>query len=66
MTTDADNSATEPEPRAASQPHSPQTREAQQAHGGSMAPGVVDPAGRPLREPPQAQVIEEEAGSTDE
>lgn len=48
--------------QAGDQPHSPQTREAQQAHGGSMAPGLVDPTGRPLRKPPQDEIIEEESG----
>ncbi|MEH0986007.1 hypothetical protein [Micromonospora sp. CPCC 205556] len=29
-----------------------QVREAEEAHGGSMAPGLVDEAGRPVAEPP--------------
>ncbi|WP_229397864.1 GTPase activator [Micromonospora okii] len=28
------------------------TRQAQEAHGGSMAPGLVDETGRPVAEPP--------------
>ncbi|MET7968281.1 GTPase activator [Micromonospora sp. NPDC005305] len=28
------------------------TREAEEAHGGSMAPGLVDDTGRPVAEPP--------------
>lgn len=28
-----------------------QTQQAQEAHGGSMAPGLVDPTGHPIAEP---------------
>jgi len=31
--------------RPPSQPYSDETREAEEAHGGSMAPGYVDPTG---------------------
>ena len=30
------------------------TREAQDAHGGSMAPGLVDATGNPVADPPSA------------
>ncbi len=30
------------------------TREAQDAHGGSMAPGLVDATGNPVTDPPSA------------
>ncbi|MGC4807540.1 GTPase activator [Micromonospora sp. DT233] len=33
-------------------PAARRTREAQEAHGGSMAPGLVDETGRPVAEPP--------------
>ncbi|MGC1215327.1 MAG: GTPase activator [Micromonospora sp.] len=35
-----------------------ETREAEEAHGGSMAPGLVDDTGHPLAEPPSAAVPE--------
>jgi hypothetical protein len=31
-----------------------EVREAQEAHGGSMAPGLVDETGRPVAAPPPA------------
>lgn len=48
------------------QPYSPLTREAQEAHGGSMAPGQADPAGHPLRKSPRAEIADEEGGGTDD
>jgi hypothetical protein len=36
------------------------TRQAQDAHGGSMAPGLVDETGRPVAEPPQTSVAGED------
>ncbi|MFI7488988.1 hypothetical protein ACIBXA_11460 [Micromonospora echinaurantiaca] len=40
------------------------TREAQEAHGGSMAPGLVDDTGHPVTEPPPTTVADEDrAGS---
>lgn len=32
------------------------TREAEEAHGGSMAPGLVDDTGHPVAEPPEARI----------
>jgi hypothetical protein len=32
----------------------PEVREAQEAHGGSMAPSLVDETGHPVLEPPPA------------
>lgn len=36
------------------------TREAQEAHGGSMAPGLVDETGQPVAEPPSTTVAGED------
>ncbi|MEV4541963.1 hypothetical protein [Micromonospora echinaurantiaca] len=36
------------------------TREAQEAHGGSMAPGLVDDTGHPVTEPPPTTVAGED------
>ncbi|MEU5938225.1 GTPase activator [Micromonospora sp. NPDC047548] len=35
-------------------------REAEEAHGGSMAPGLVDERGRPVAEPPPAPAGDED------
>ncbi|WP_346535260.1 hypothetical protein [Micromonospora sp. DPT] len=35
-------------------------REAEEAHGGSMAPGLVDEIGRPVAEPPPPPAGEED------
>ncbi|WP_446213648.1 hypothetical protein [Micromonospora sp. IBSANI012] len=35
-------------------------REAEEAHGGSMAPGLVDETGRPVAEPPPPPAGEED------
>ncbi|WP_165945302.1 hypothetical protein [Micromonospora sp. KC723] len=35
-------------------------REAEEAHGGSMAPAVVDETGRPVAEPPPAPAGDED------
>ncbi|MEH1058736.1 GTPase activator [Micromonospora sp. CPCC 206171] len=35
-------------------------REAEEAHGGSMAPGLVDETGRPVAEPPPPPAAEED------
>ncbi|MEV4478366.1 hypothetical protein AB0K04_05590 [Micromonospora coxensis] len=35
-------------------------REAEEAHGGSMAPGVVDETGRPVAEPPPTPAGDED------
>ncbi|MEH0827675.1 MULTISPECIES: hypothetical protein [unclassified Micromonospora] len=35
-------------------------REAEEAHGGSMAPGLVDESGRPVAEPPPAPAADED------
>jgi hypothetical protein len=47
---------TESEPLArdpdAGREHERRVREAEQAHGGSMAPGLVDETGHPVAEPP--------------
>ncbi len=39
------------------------TREAQEAHGGSMAPGLVDDTGHPLAPDPSAPADEDTAGA---
>lgn len=36
-----------------------QTRDAQRAHGGSMAPGFVDPTGHPVAEAPPGTAADE-------
>jgi hypothetical protein len=41
-------------PRDDEEARARRSREAEQAHGGSMAPGLVDETGRPAAEPPAA------------
>jgi hypothetical protein len=48
--TDPKNSAEEETERASGDQAHPE----QEAHGGSMAPGLVDDAGHPVAEPPPA------------
>ncbi|GIJ45267.1 hypothetical protein Val02_21530 [Virgisporangium aliadipatigenens] len=43
---------TDERPDEAEREERDRTREAQEAHGGSMAPGLVDETGRPVTTPP--------------
>ncbi len=44
--------ATQDGPGSADHPHPEQEHPEQEAHGGSMAPGLVDDAGRPIADQP--------------